>query len=68
MLKALYISILLLLFSLSKEEIPQDQKDLCERLANNDDDCVVELDDSYFAASQKQKQLKVIMKLIYVLL
>ena len=41
MLKALYISILLLLISLSKEEIPQDQKDLCERVANNDDDCLV---------------------------
>ena len=58
MLKALYISIFLLLFSLSKEEIPQDQKDLCERVANNDDDCLVELDDSYFCCFAKAKTVE----------
>ena len=58
MFKAFNISIILLLFSLSIEEIPQDQKDLCQRVAYDYNDCLVELDDSYFCCYAKAKTVE----------
>ena len=36
-------------------DIPQDQKDKCQKVAKTDDDCLVELDDSYFCCFLKAK-------------
>ncbi len=33
--------------------IPQDQKEKCQKVAENSDDCLVELDDSYFCCYLK---------------
>ena len=58
MFKIVHISIILVLFTSSTESIPQDQKDLCQRVANNYDDCLVELDDSYFCCFAKAKTVE----------
>ena len=59
MLKILDIPIiLLLLITYSKEDIPESQKKKCEKVAKSEDDCLVELDDSYFCCYAKAKTNK----------
>jgi len=40
------------------ESIPQDQKDKCQRVAKDSDDCLVELDSSYFCCFLKAKTIE----------
>ena len=48
----------LILFSSSFEEIPQEQKDLCQGPAKNSDDCLVDLDDGYYCCYMKAKTVE----------
>ncbi len=54
-MKKWIIIVLFISLFISIESITQDQKDKCQKVAKDSDDCLVELDDSYFCCFLKAK-------------
>ena len=58
MINRIILIIFISLFINIIESIPQDQKDKCQRVAKDSDDCLVELGSSYFCCFLKAKTIE----------